>query len=99
MSLAEKPLVVFGTMNPRMPDASPSSRVCAQTIATSAMDPLVIHIFVPLRIQSSPSRRANVRIPPGLLPKSGSVRPKHPIVSPRAMDGSHWFFCSSLPQR
>ena len=43
--------------------------------------------------------RAKVRIPAGLLPKSGSVSPKHPIASPRAMRGSHARFCSSDPQR
>jgi hypothetical protein len=32
-----------------------------------------------------------------LEPKSGSVRPKHPIASPAAIRGSHSFFCSSLP--
>ena len=58
------------------------SSVFAHTMATSAIEPFVIHSFVPLSIQSLPSRRANVRIPTGLLPKSGSVRPKHPIASP-----------------
>jgi len=40
-----------------------------------------------------------VRIPPGSEPKSGSVRPKHPIAAPAAIRGSHSFFCSSLPNR
>ncbi len=48
-------------------------------------------------IQSSPSRRARVRIPAGLEPKSGSVSPKQPITSPVAMPGSHCCFCSSEP--
>ena len=60
--------------------------------------PLVIHIFWPCRIQSSPSRRARVRMPPGLEPKSGSVRPKQPIASPVASLGSQWRFCSSEPK-
>ncbi len=71
----------------------------AHTTATSAIDPLVIHIFEPFRIQSDPSRRAVVRMPAGLEPKSGSVSPKQPITSPVAMAGSHWLRCSSLPQR
>jgi len=63
----------------------------------SAIPPLVIHILVPLRTQSSPSLRARVRMPAGLEPKSGSVRPKHPIARPAAISGSHCCFCSSLP--
>ena len=59
----------------------------AQTTATSAIEPFVIHIFWPCRIQSSPSRRARVRIEPGSEPASGSVRPKQPIASPAAMRG------------
>ncbi len=74
------------------------SSVRAHTTATSAMPPFVIHIFVPDRIQSPPgSRPATVRIADGLLPASGSVRPKQPTASPRAMRGSHSSFCSSLP--
>lgn len=92
ISGAENPGVSVGTTNPRTP-----SSVRAQTTATSAMEPLVIHILVPLRIQSSPSRLALVRIPPGLDPKSGSVRPKQPMASPAAIRGSHSSFCSSLP--
>ena len=61
------------------------------------MPPLVIHIFVPDRIQSDPTRRAAVRIADGFEPASGSVRPKHPTASPLAMRGSHPSFCSSLP--
>ena len=38
-------------------------------------------------------------MPPGLEPKSGSVRPKQPISSPAAIPGSHCSRCSSLPQR
>ena len=94
ISLALNPGVDVGTANPTMP-----SSARAHTIATSAIDALVIHIFDPLRIQSDPSRRAVVRIPPGLEPKSGSVRPKQPISSPAAMPGSHCSRCSSLPQR
>ena len=69
----------------------------AHTTATSAMEPLVIQVFSPLRIQSSPSRRQVVRMPPGLEPKSGSVRPKHPIAFPDWRSGSQWLFCSSEP--
>ena len=89
---AENPSVSVGTTNPRMP-----SSVCAQTTATSAMEPLVIHILLPSRTQSVPSCLARVRMPAGLEPKSDSVRPKQPIFSPLAISGSHCSFCSSDP--
>jgi len=60
---AENPGVSVGTTNPRIP-----SSVCAQTTATSAIDPLVIHIFVPSSTQSEPSRRTRVRMPAGSAP-------------------------------
>src|ERR1039458_898628 len=88
--------VPVGTTKPRIP-----SSVWAQMIATSATEPLVIHIFDPFRIQSalspSPSRRALVRILAGSEPWSGSVRPKHPMDSPAAIAGSHCCLCSAVP--
>ena len=75
------------------------SWVRAQTTATSAIEPFVIHIFVPLRIQSDPSRRAVVLIDPGSEPASGSVSPKQPTASPSCIGGSQRCFCSSVPQR
>ena len=80
----------------RKPLTLPSS-VRAQTTATSARDPLVIHILAPSRTQFSPTRLARVRMPAGLEPASGSVRPKQPIVVPAAMPGSQRSFCSSEP--
>ena len=88
-----KPGVSVGTTKPRI---APSVR--AQTTATSATVPLVIHIFVPLSTQSSPSRTATVRIDAGSEPESGSVRPKQPISSPAAIPGSHCAFCCSEPK-
>ena len=75
------------------------SSVFAQTTATPARLPFVIHIFVPLSTQPSPSRRADVRIAAGSLPASGSVRPKQPITSPAAIGSSQRCFCSSEPKR
>src|SRR2546428_539696 len=37
-------------------------------------------------------------IPAGSDPWSGSVRPKQPIFWPRASNGSHFCFCSSVPK-
>ena len=80
-----------------MPRPPGSSVVLAQMTATSAIEPLVIHSLRPVRIQSSPSRRARVVIEAGSEPWSGSVSPKQPIASPAAIDGSHCCLCSSLP--
>ena len=85
-------------MKPRIDLASSMAPVLAQMIATSAIEPFVIHILEPLRTQSSPSLTARVSIPPGLDPKSGSVRPKQPIDSPVASFGSHSLRCSSEPK-
>ena len=63
MVLDEKPALSVGTMNPRMP-----SSLWAHTIAMSAIEPFVIHILRPSSTQSSPSRRARVRIEPGSDP-------------------------------
>src|SRR3546814_7484449 len=74
ISGAENHGVSVGTKNPRTP-----SSVRAQTTATSAMEPLVIHNLVTLRIKSSPTRLALVRITPGLDTKTGSVRTQLPM--------------------
>ena len=92
MSRLVKPGVPRGTRNPRTP-----SPVRAQTVATSARLPLVIHILAPFRIQSPPSRTAWVRMLPGSDPASGSVSPKQPTARPDASRGSHSSFCSGEP--
>src|SRR5690349_21174968 len=67
---------------------------------TSHHGALPIHRFCPLRIQVSPSRLAVVVNPPlDPEPTRGSVRPKQPIFSQRAIGGSHFCFCSSDPSR
>ena len=72
----------------------------AQMIETSHHGALPIHRFWPLMIQVSPSRFAVVvRPPPVPGTTSGSVRPKQPIFSKRAIGGSHFCFCSSEPPR
>src|SRR5690348_13393360 len=76
-SFAVNPLVLVGTMKPRMLFASSMAPVFAQMMLTVACEPLVIHILAPFRSQPSLVSLAVVIIPPGLEPKSGSVRPKH----------------------
>ena len=53
----------------------------------------------PLRIQSSPSRRAVVVMRWELEPASGSVMPKAMVRVPSARAGSHSCFCASVPKR
>ena len=69
-------------------------------IETSHHGALPIQRFWPLITHVSPSRFAVVVIPP-LVPEptSGSVSPKQPIFSQRAIGGSHLRFCSSDPSR
>jgi hypothetical protein len=67
-SRALKPGVSVGTTKPRIPFVSPSSPVCAQITATSAIEPFVIHIFVPFSTQPSAVFFAVVIIPPGFEP-------------------------------
>ena len=93
ISDAVKPSIPFSS---RKPLTMPSSSL-AQTTATSATVPLVIHILDPLIIQSSPSFTALVAIPPGSDPWFDSVKPKQPTASPDASLGSHLSFCSSVP--
>src|SRR5689334_10245352 len=91
---AEKPGVSVGTTKPRIP-----SSVWAQTTATAARVPLVIHIFEPLSTHSSPSSLARVFIDPGSEPASGSVRPKQPSFSPVAIEGSQVSLWAEVPHR
>ena len=91
------PSVPFSTTNP-FTWASAWSR--AQMTTRSANEALPIHFFSPSRTHSSPSRRAVVARPPAIPePVSGSVSPKAPISSIRAIAGSHRSRCSSEPQR
>ena len=61
------------------------------------MAPLVIHIFEPFSTQSLPRRLAWVFMLAGSEPPCGSVSPKQPMSSPRAMPGRYFCFCSSEP--
>src|SRR4051794_41961356 len=70
-----------------------SAKSRAQMMDMSHQGALPIHFFSPSRIQVSPSRFAVVNIPPAVPdPTSGSVRPKQPICSQRAIGGGHFCF-------
>jgi hypothetical protein len=83
---------------PKMKQVMPSG-VRAARATTPARSPFVTHIFVPLMTYSSPSGTALLRRACESLPESGSDREKAPRISPVAMRGSHWAFCSSVPKR
>src|SRR3989442_2052451 len=90
-------VVLFSTMKP-LTWLSATSR--AQMIEISHHGELPIQRFWPLRTQMSPSRLAVVSRPaPAPEPTNGSVSPKQPIFSMRAIGGSHFCFCSSDPPR
>ena len=94
---ALKPGVLFSTIKP-FTWLSATSR--AQITVKSPQVALPIHVFWPLSTQVSPSRRAVVVKPPEVPdPTSGSVSPKEPIFSMRAMGGNQRCFCSSEPHR
>src|SRR5260370_28260158 len=77
-----------------------SARSRAQMIEMSHHGELPIHFFWPLRIHVSPSRLAVVVRPPEVPePTRGSVKPKQPIFSQRAIGGSQLFFLFSGPAR
>src|ERR1700680_1624915 len=96
---------IFSTLNPGVVLFSTinaltwlSARSRAQMIEISHHGELPIHFFWPFRIQVSPSRLAVVVIPPEVPePTRGSVKPKQPIFSQRAIGGRPFFFFSSLP--
>src|SRR5439155_19223679 len=95
LSTLKPGVVLFSTMKP-LPWLSATSR--AHMIELSNQGALPIQRFSPLRIQVSPSRFAVVSKPPDAPePTNGSVRPKQPILSKRAIGGSHFCFCSSDP--
>jgi hypothetical protein len=64
---------------------------------TSAKVALPIQRFAPSIMYSSPSRLALVSSITASEPWFGSVSPKAPIFSHRAIGGSHFSFCSSEP--
>src|ERR1700756_3239554 len=75
-----------------------SARSRAQMIEMSHHGELPIHFFWPLRIQVSPSRLAVVVMPPEVPePTRGSVKPKQPIFSQRAIGGGPFFFFFFFP--
>src|SRR6516162_2478058 len=82
-SFALKPFVLVGTTKPRIDESVVSPFVFAHTTAICAVEPFVIHILAPLssHVPSFCSRAIEI-MPEGFEPKSGSVNPKQPMISP-----------------
>ena len=68
--------------------------VIAATSAKSDRTPLEMNVLEPLRIQSSPSFFAKVRMPARSEPAPGSVMARQPMSSP-AFIGARYFCLSS----
>src|ERR1700731_5140638 len=83
------------TMNDEMPLAPSSGSVTAITVYQLDLPPLVIQHLAPLRIQSSPSALARVRIDAASLPASRSDSAQDATALPSAGGGSTCFFPSS----
>src|SRR2546427_11094998 len=69
-SFAEKPFVSVGTRKPRIDSTSSILPVLAHTMATCAVDPLVIHILAPFSVHPSFVSLATVIMPAGWEPEA-----------------------------
>ena len=92
-----KPSIPSSTMNADAPLPPLDGSVIAIIVYTLATPPFVIKCLVPLRIYESPSFFAVVFVASASEPASGSVKPNAARLSPRAIGGRYFFFCSSLP--
>ena len=93
-----KPSSSACTMNAEMPPAPFSGSVTAMTVYQVDLPPLVIHALPPLRIQSSPSWRARVRMAAASDPASRSDR-AYEAIAPSAIPGRTCCLRSSPPAR
>ena len=94
----EKPCMPFSTMNAVM-QRDPAGRCAVRmyTSSTSASGPLVIHIFEPFAIHTSPCCSARQLIEPTTSePAPGSLIASAPTNSPVHSLGRYFFFCASL---
>ena len=66
-------------------------------ITRSAIEPLEIHVFCPLRMNFPPDSSKDVFREAGSLPAAGSVSPNAITFSPFVVRGRYLPFCSSLP--
>ena len=94
IGVAVKPSVAVGTTKPRMP-----SSVCAQMIATSAIEASPIQRLAPVSTQPASVRRGRPWWPcsPGRCRRSARSARSSRSARRRAIPGSHRCFCSSEP--
>ena len=90
------PSIPVSTPNRVIPRAFLDGSVRAATITRSALYPLVMKVFEPFRIQSSPSRTAVVLSAARSEPPLGSVIAIAQTSSPVQNRGSQRAFCSSV---
>ncbi len=94
-----RPGVPPSTRKVEMPRV-PGPPVRAHTTITPAREPLVIHCFCPRSRHPPGTRSAVVRMEPGSLPASGSLRAKAPQrCSPEVSRGTWRCRCASEPKR
>ena len=91
------PGVADGTRNALTPAAFSPGPVRANTTYRPAWPTLVMKTLVPLRTYPSPVRRALACSDAASEPDAGSVSANAPSSSPEASRGSHFRFCSSVP--
>src|SRR5579875_48354 len=94
----ENPSSSLCTTNAEIPLAPLSGSVTAITVYQVDLPPLVIQLLAPLRIQSSPSATARVRIDAASLPDSRSESAYDAIAPSVASVGSTCFLSSSDPR-
>jgi hypothetical protein len=87
MRATTNPGVFTSTMNADMPFFPAALSVSANTIATSALAPVVMNCLTPFSTYESPRRSARVAIALASEPVCGSVRQKQPSCSPPASEG------------
>ncbi len=96
------PVVPLGTMIDEisfLPFAPVPVTAVTVTSEVMSVPELVMNCLLPLITQSPLSSRAVVRVPPASEPAPGSVRPKPASARPAVRSGSHFCFCSSVPNR
>ena len=98
-SVISKPGAPAGTMNADKPRAPGASPVRANSVYTSAMPPLDIHVFSPFNTKSSPSRVAVMVELATSDPDCGSVKAKAEIAFPARVSGNQACCCSTVPNR
>ena len=92
-----KPAMPFSMSSRLNASALLPSPVLTNVTMTSAVLPLEMNVFAPLTMYPPSTLFAVVFVPRRSLPAPGSVIASAPRISPVAMPGSHFSFCSCVP--